>query len=163
MMLLCDWPHQRGGTGVALEGRTEMNMDAREITVPASVSNIGADIVVTGNIQAKVDLHIEGRVDGDVRCATLILGEKGAILGSVYAERVRLSGTVTGAIETRDLAIEATGRVSGDVTYERLRVANGGVLEGKLTCKASGQRETSSPLKFVAGAGTQKPKAIHIE
>lgn len=97
-----------------------------------SVSVIGMDILVTGNIEAKVDLHIEGKVVGDVRCATLILGERSSVEGSIYADRVRVAGTVEGAIETTDLAIEAAARVKGDVTYSRLRIANGGVVEGTM-------------------------------
>src|SRR4028118_2077147 len=69
------------------------------------MSVIGADIVITGNIEASVDLHIEGKVNGDVRCATLILGEASSIEGRIHAERIRASGTVTGSIDTRDLAV----------------------------------------------------------
>jgi cytoskeletal protein CcmA (bactofilin family) len=106
--------------------------EQRDKTDKSAMSMIGADIVVTGNIEAKVDLHIEGRVNGDVRCATLILGENSSVNGSVYADRVRVSGTVDGSVETKDLAVEATARVVGDVTYDRLRVANGGVIEGNM-------------------------------
>ena len=99
------------------------------------MSVIGLDILVTGNIEAEVDLHIEGRVVGDVRCATLILGERSSVTGSVYAERVRVAGTVEGSIETIELAIEAMARVNGDVTYSRLRIANGGIVQGSMTHK----------------------------
>jgi cytoskeletal protein CcmA (bactofilin family) len=101
-------------------------------------SVIGADIVITGNIEATVDLHIEGRIEGDVRCATLVLGDNSTIKGSVFAERVRIAGTVYGSVDTKDLAIESTARVTGDVTYERLRVASGGMIEGNLKCKEAG-------------------------
>lgn len=110
------------------------------------ISVIGADILVTGNIEAEVDLHIEGRVQGDVRCATLILGERSSVVGSVYAQRVRVSGTVEGAVETIDLAIEAGAEVKGDVTYSRLRIANGGIIAGKMT-HVSIDDEKSAPTK----------------
>jgi cytoskeletal protein CcmA (bactofilin family) len=97
------------------------------------MSVIGNGIVVTGNIQADVDLHIEGRVEGDVHCSTLILGERGSVTGNVFAERVRVSGTVEGGVQTTDLAIESTARVRGDVTYSRLRIANGGIIAGSMT------------------------------
>ena len=99
------------------------------------MSVIGTDILVKGDIEAEVDLHIEGRVQGDVRCATLILGERSSVTGNIFAERVRVSGMVEGGIETTDLAIEATARVKGDVTYSRLRIANGGIIQGSMTHK----------------------------
>jgi cytoskeletal protein CcmA (bactofilin family) len=110
------------------------------------MSVIGADILVTGNIEAEVDLHIEGRVQGDVRCATLILGENSSVVGSIYAERVRVSGTVDGAIETTDLAVEGSARVKGEVTYSRLRIGNGGIIEGKMVHKPL---DESARLKLV--------------
>ena len=131
----------------------------------AAVSVIGADILVTGNIEAEVDLHIEGRVMGDVRCATLILGENSSVKGKVLAQRVRVSGIIEGAIETIDLAIEATARVKGEVTFSRLRVATGGVIEGTMTHVA---REESAPeesrLKLVEPQPTKgKAKEHYFE
>lgn len=125
------------------------------------MSVIGADITITGNIEASVDLHIEGRVKGDVRCATLILGENSAVSGSIYADRVRVSGTVDGAVETRDLAIEATARVTGDVLYSRLRVANGGVIEGSMKYRAI--EEDTNKLKLVEPKSEPAIEAVFID
>ena len=141
-------------------------LDQRERGDKSSMSVIGADITITGNIEATVDLHIEGRVHGDVRCATLILGENSTVNGSIYAERVRVSGTVDGAVETKDLAIEATARVTGDVTYERLKVANGGSVEGHM--KRRPAAEDDNRLKLVEAAAAPapakaKPEPIVIE
>lgn len=116
------------------------------------MSVIGADIVITGNIEASVDLHIEGQVIGDVRCATLILGESSSVNGHIYAARVKVSGTVEGAIETRDLAIEATAKVMADITYERLRVANGGTIQGKVTRRVTEAGAEEARLKLVERA-----------
>jgi cytoskeletal protein CcmA (bactofilin family) len=121
------------------------------------LSVIGADIVVTGNIEASVDLHLEGKVVGDVRCATLILGESSTVTGRVYATRVKISGVVEGAIDTKDLAVEATARVSGEISYERLRVSNGGVMEGNVTRKvAAGGGDDGARLKLVESAKKSK-------
>jgi cytoskeletal protein CcmA (bactofilin family) len=140
-------------------GLDQGNMAATEA---GGMSVIGTDILVTGNIEAEVDLHIEGRVVGDVRCATLILGERSSVVGSIYAKRVRVSGSVEGAIETTDLAIEAAARVKGDVTYSRLRIANGGIVEGSMT-HVPVQDESgadSAKLKLVEA---EPPKVHHIE
>ena len=121
---------------------------------PSSV--IGADIRITGNIEATVDLLIEGKVEGDVKCQTLLLGEESEIKGNINAERVRVSGSVMGSIETRDLAIEVTGNVVGDVTYTRLKVSPGGALEGNMKCK----REPDQKLKLVEPDSHEQRQAI---
>jgi cytoskeletal protein CcmA (bactofilin family) len=123
------------------------------------MSVIGADITITGNIEASVDLHIEGRVVGDVRCATLILGESSKISGGIQATRVRVSGTVEGAIETRDLAIEASARVTGEITYGRLRVASGAVIEGTMKCNPPADLGADGKLKIVSAKPEPKMAA----
>ena len=129
---------------------------------PASV--IGPDTVITGNIEAGLTLQIDGRITGDVRCATLILGEESVIKGSVYADRVRVSGTVDGGIDTKDLAVEATARITGDVSYERLKVASGGVVQGNMKCKAPEAEDSEGgKLKLVEPLSGNTGPAIHIE
>lgn len=130
----------------AVPGQPSIEAPANDSNDKKAMSVIGADIVIIGNIEASVDLQIEGRVEGDVRCATLILGETSVIKGRVFATRVKVSGNVEGAVDTRDLAVEATGTVSGEITYARLRVSNGGSIEGKLTRK---------PLEETAEEGTK--------
>jgi cytoskeletal protein CcmA (bactofilin family) len=147
-----------GQVGADQTGEAKMdNADQRDKSDRAQMSVIGADITITGNIEASVDLHIEGRVQGDVRCATLILGESSSVNGSIFADRVRVSGVVDGAIETKDLAVEATARVTGDITYDRLRVANGGMLEGQMKRKAAEESPVDGKLKLVEPKVDPKP------
>jgi cytoskeletal protein CcmA (bactofilin family) len=128
------------------------------------ISVIGADILVTGNIEAEVDLHIEGRVLGDVRCSTLILGARSSVTGSIYAQRVRVSGRVEGAIETVDLAIEDGAYVKGDVSYSRLRIANGGIVAGQMThvLLADDAGEGDAPDRVDDSAGQQPGTAQKV-
>jgi cytoskeletal protein CcmA (bactofilin family) len=128
------------------------------------ISVIGGGITVTGNIEATVDLDLQGKVHGDVKCATLILGEAAEIKGSVFAERVRASGTIEGSVETGDLAVEATARLTGDVTYSRIRIANGGIVDGKLIYRpAEGEGEQKLRLVESSAPSRKKADTVHIE
>ncbi len=144
-------------------------MDQEEQAGELQISMIGADILITGNIEASADLQIEGRVVGDVRCATLILGESSSVMGSIHAERVRVSGQVEGSIQTKDLAVEATARVAGDVLYTRLRVANGGIIQGQLQYGGAEAAAEPGKLKLVEPKLVEpkpepvQPRAIYIE
>jgi cytoskeletal protein CcmA (bactofilin family) len=101
-------------------------------------SIIASDVEIIGNLNARVDLHIDGRVQGDVTCGSLVQGEGSMIAGKVTAASARLSGQVEGSIEAGELVIEASARISGDVTYENLTIAPGGQVEGKFKHKSSG-------------------------
>jgi hypothetical protein len=77
-------------------------------------SLIGGDVVVTGNISATVDLHVDGRIEGDVSCATLVQGTESAIKGNVVAKVARIAGTVEGSIEADELVIERSAKIVGE-------------------------------------------------
>jgi cytoskeletal protein CcmA (bactofilin family) len=94
-------------------------------------SVIASDVEIVGNLSAKVDLHIDGKVQGDVTCGSLVQGEGSVINGKVVAENARLSGKVDGSIEVTELVIEASARITGDVIYQNLTIAPGGRIEGK--------------------------------
>ena len=64
-------------------------------------SVIGADIVIRGDLEASADLHVDGTVQGDIACASLVQGESSRIEGAINAETARLSGTVKGTITAR--------------------------------------------------------------
>jgi len=106
--------------------------DSRDKSATDAVSVIGNGITIIGEVQCTTDLQVEGRVNGDIRCATLFLNVGGVVAGTIHADRVRVSGTVEGNIEAGDLAIEPTARVTGDILYSRLKVATGGIMEGSL-------------------------------
>lgn len=118
----------------------------------ATFSVIGADVVISGNISATVDLHIDGAVEGDISCASLVQGEGSRIKGSVVAESARLAGSLDGSISARELVIESTAHVSGDVSYERITIETGGNVEGRFTVKGGAAllaAEGENPLKLV--------------
>ena len=140
-----------------------------EANEKAPPSLIGADVVITGNIEASLALQVEGRIKGDVRCSTLVIGENASIDGNVHAERVRVQGSVDGGVDAKDLAVEATGRVAGDISYERIKIASGAVVEGSMRCKtAEAKRGETSKLKLVdtpvaATNGGREPDHVFIE
>lgn len=107
---------------------TKMATGARNTTF----SIIGSDVVIKGDISASVDLHVDGQIEGDLKCAALVQGEGSAIRGSVFAESARIAGIVEGSIEAIDLVIEGTALVTGDVTDENLTIVQGGEVDGRL-------------------------------
>lgn len=102
----------------------------------STFSVIGADVTITGNISATADLHIDGRIDGDITCASLVQGEKSAINGVVTADTARLAGTVTGSITAKELVILKSARIEGDVHYDALTIEQGAEVDGRFAPNA---------------------------
>jgi cytoskeletal protein CcmA (bactofilin family) len=95
-----------------------------------SFSVLGADIVLRGTLHADADLHIDGRIEGDVICKSLVQGEGSTITGSISAQSVRLSGTVEGPVEAAQVMITRSAKVHGDVRYDALIIEQGAHVEG---------------------------------
>ncbi len=104
----------------------------------STFSIIGDGIEVTGNIAAKVDLHIDGKVVGDIVCVGLVQGPTSVIKGAIKADTASLSGTVEGSIDAGELIISRTAKIFGDVAYERLTIEQGGHVDGKFKHKSAG-------------------------
>ncbi len=95
-------------------------------------SVLGQDVTITGNVTATADLHIDGRIDGDVHCGNLVQGTESRITGNVRAESARLSGSVEGKVSVRQLIVERAARITGDVEYENISIENGAAIDGRL-------------------------------
>jgi cytoskeletal protein CcmA (bactofilin family) len=113
-------------------------------------SIIGADCTFTGDVLSEGEVQIDGRLDGDVRCRTLVIGEHGSVTGEISAETVSVLGTVTGQITAQTVALAKTARILGDITHDSLSVEVGAYVEGRFNrlsaeaaAKASGIAEVA--------------------
>jgi cytoskeletal protein CcmA (bactofilin family) len=114
-----------------------------------SMSFIGAEVSITGNISASGDLHLDGAVQGDIACAALTIGASGQVKGNVLAQRATIAGAVEGAIVATELVIERAARIAGDVSYESISIETGARVDGRLSQKAA----QSGELKLVSAGG----------
>ena len=86
-------------------------------TMAASTfSVLGPDIAMDGDLTATADLHLDGRINGDIQCAALIQGEASEVTGIVVAESARVAGRIKGSITAGVLVIMKTARIEGAVT-----------------------------------------------
>jgi cytoskeletal protein CcmA (bactofilin family) len=97
----------------------------------ATFSVIGTDVTIRGDISATADLHVDGTVEGDIVCATLVQGESSRVEGAIEAETARLAGRVKGTISVRELVILRSAAIEGDVHYDTLTIEQGAQVEGR--------------------------------
>ncbi|OBX19962.1 cell shape determination protein CcmA [Erythrobacter sp. QSSC1-22B] len=123
----------------------------------STFSVIGTDIAIRGNIEASADLHIDGSVEGDIACSSLVQGEGSTITGAVTAETARLAGTVIGSISARELVILKSARIDGDVHYDALTIEQGAEVEGRFAPRAT-QKAASAGTEHQDAANSDEPK-----
>ena len=129
---------------------------------PPGLSFIGPEVVVSGDVATSAQLHVDGRIDGCVRCAQLCQGGTGVIAGDIIADEARIGGLVQGPVNARTLIIEGTGRIMGDVTYETISIAAGAQIEGRLAPRElqSGSANAASPAVLMAKTPEAERKPV---
>lgn len=100
-------------------------------TDPLSASTIGEELTITGNVTSKGELHLNGRIQGDVHCVALVLGENAQLEGSVVAEQVIVRGRLIGSIRALTVTLEARSYVEGNVFHKSLSIEQGTHFEGE--------------------------------
>jgi cytoskeletal protein CcmA (bactofilin family) len=124
----------------------------------ATYSFIGPEVVVTGDIATPGQLHVDGKVVGDVKCGTLSQGDGGEIRGNILADEARLAGLIDGAVSAGSLLLEPTARVTGDVLYESLTVSTGAQVDGRFKRRTGGADGSSGARTTALAIGkTARP------
>ena len=126
-------------------------------SAPPGLSFIGPEVLVSGDLATDAQLHVDGRIDGNVRCSQLVQGEAGIIAGNINADEARIAGTVEGQVNVGTLFVAASARILGDVTYETISMDAGAQLEGRLARRAAlGADEApliATPVSFSPARG----------
>ncbi|MEA3004695.1 MAG: hypothetical protein QOH81_3483 [Sphingomonadales bacterium] len=127
----------------------------------ARFSFVGPEMNVTGDIATGGDLHVDGKIDGDIRCAMLTLGESGEIRGNILAGSARLAGLVDGAVEAGILTLDHSARITGDILYETLSISSGADVEGRFKRrKGAGDGSSGARTEAIAKPGQPAPASL---
>lgn len=117
----------------------------------STFSVFGADIAIKGDVVASADLHIDGKIEGDVACTALVQGESSVIAGAIKADSARLAGTVRGSIDAAELVILRSARIFGDVHYDALTIEQGAQVDGKFAPRGAAVQAISSDAVVESG------------
>lgn len=96
-----------------------------------ALSVIGDDLTITGNVVSKGEVQIDGLVQGDVHCGTLLVGDHAQITGSVFADDVVVRGRVLGSVRGTRVTLQDSSHVEGDIYHQSLAIEQGAYFEGK--------------------------------
>lgn len=107
------------------------------------LSTLSSDLQFEGNVSGAGDLQIDGAVKGDVRVGRLIVGETGAVEGSVTADYLEVRGRIVGGVSGKQVKLVSTAYVDGDITAEQLSIDIGAYFQGRVL---QSRREAPAPI-----------------
>ena len=93
---------------------------------------ISSDLTIIGNVVSKGQVTLDGTIQGDMHCASLVVGENGEIDGGIIANEVVVHGRVTGAIRGDRVMLQKTAHVEGDIFHQEIGIEMGTLFDGTL-------------------------------
>jgi cytoskeletal protein CcmA (bactofilin family) len=86
---------------------------------------------IVGTVSAEGLVEVNGQIEGDVHCTSLIISPNAQIVGSVAAEKVVVNGRVEGPIQGGDVVLKSKAHVVGDIRHQTLTIEKGASFEGR--------------------------------
>ena len=101
------------------------------LSEPKEKSIISEDFTIEGLVNSAGEVELGGSIKGPVNVRSLIVKEKGSVIGEVNAETVEIAGYCDGKVSARNVIINGTGEMKGDIEYtELLRTEDGATVDG---------------------------------
>lgn len=102
---------------------------------------------ITGSVTAEGLVEINGCIEGDVHCGSLIISTEAAISGGVEADKVLVDGRVEGSIRGSEVVLKSHAHVVGDIHHQLLSIEPGAYFEGRSVCSLqTNGKKTSAKL-----------------
>lgn len=96
---------------------------------------IGQGITLSGEIESCDHLVVEGTVEAALKGASVLeIAEAGAYFGTVDIDEATIAGRFEGDLTVRGrLTIKATGSITGSIAYKELAIEAGANVDGKIS------------------------------
>jgi len=115
---------------------------------------IGQGFKIMGSVNAEGVVQVNGKIEGELNCASLIVTPGAEILGTVTAEHVEVNGTIEGPIYGGDVVLRSKAHVVGDIHHQSLTIGKGAYFEGRSVQAQAA--ENSSPSSSAKKSSSRK-------
>src|SRR5512140_1997015 len=89
---------------------------------------IAKGLKIVGSVTAEGLVEVNGQIDGELHCTSLVIARGAYVDGIVAAERVVVDGKVEGPIQGGDVVLKSQAHVVGDIHHQSLAIERGASL-----------------------------------
>ena len=117
---------------------------------------IAKGIKIVGSVTAEGLVEVNGQIDGELHCTSLIVSRGAHVTGTIAAGRVVVDGKVDGPIQGGEVILKSKAHVVGDIHHQSLAIESGAYFEGRSMQARGGnghdvEKLAKKPLKPIAG------------
>ena len=131
---------------------SKLNEPKTQKEMTEMINTIGAGTTITGDVQSKGDIRIDGTLKGSVNTTgKVVLGKDGVIEGDVVCNNADIAGVLKAKITTTELlSLKSTAKLNGDITTNKLSIEPGASFTGSCSMGAV--------IKDIKNAGQSEKK-----
>src|SRR6187200_1766296 len=123
---------------------------------------IAKGLKIVGSVTAEGLVEVNGQIDGELHCTSLVIARGAHVNGIVVAERVVVDGKVEGPIQGGEVILKSQAHVIGDIHHQSLSIESGAFFDGRsVHARSNGQAERidKKSVRQIAGRGEAVPAA----
>ena len=92
---------------------------------------IAKGLKIVGSVTAEGLVEVNGQIEGEMHCTSVIVSRGAHVCGTISAERVMVDGTVEGPIQGREVILKSQAHVVGDIHHQSLSIESGAYFDGR--------------------------------
>jgi cytoskeletal protein CcmA (bactofilin family) len=92
---------------------------------------IAKGLKIVGSVTAEGLVELNGQVEGEIHCTSLIVSRQAQVAGTIEAERVVVDGSVEGPIRGGQVMLKSQAHVVGDIHHQSLAIEKGAFFDGR--------------------------------
>jgi cytoskeletal protein CcmA (bactofilin family) len=92
---------------------------------------IAKGLKIVGIVTAEGLVEVNGQIEGELHCTSLVIARGAHVTGTVAAERVVVDGKVEGPIQGGEVFLKSQAHVVGDIHHQSLAIQTGAYFDGR--------------------------------
>ncbi len=123
---------------------------------------IAKGLKIVGSVTAEGLVEVNGQIEGELHCTSLVIARGAQVSGTVEAERVVVDGNVEGPIHGGDVMLKSQAHVVGDIHHQSLAIQKGAFFDGR-SVRESGQALEKIKARSMETANARESLSQRLE
>jgi cytoskeletal protein CcmA (bactofilin family) len=124
---------------------------------PSAHSIVDEFLTMKGDLESDGDIHVKGKVLGNIRCKLLIIEIDALVEGGVEAEEVIVRGNTKGKIQADRVRLEKTANVDSEICHRSFSAEEGARIRGSLRARDDAPSGLTKDVEAKDGPRTKAP------